>query len=388
MSERPPALLVLADGTVFRGRAFGARGRRSGEVVFNTSMTGYQEIATDPSYRGQIVTMTYPHIGNYGVNDLDVEAERPWIEGMVVRELAPIASNYRSTMDLDAWFAERGVIGIEGVDTRRLTRRLRIAGAINGVLATDTDDVDALVAEAKALPSMAGMDLVSGVTCKEAYGWDQPWPAPFDRRPDGLGDDPDPDRRYRVVAMDFGIKRNILRSLVTFGLDPHVVPATTSAEEILALEPDGVFLSNGPGDPAAVTYAIETIRGLLDKVPIFGICLGHQLLALAAGAETWKLKFGHRGANHPVRDHASGRIEITSQNHGFVVDEGSLEGTGFLPSHTNLNDMTNAGMASADRRAFAVQYHPEACPGPHDAQHLFHRFRRLIQGAPATTLSA
>ena len=369
------ALLVLSDGNHFRGRAFGALTERAGEVVFNTSMTGYQEIATDPSYAGQIVCMTYPHIGNYGVNPDDHEAPHPWIEGMVVKELSPVASNFRSRESLHDWFARTGVIGIEGVDTRRLTRRLRVDGAVNGVLAAgDGLDVAALTEKARALPSMAGRDLVEKVTCKEAYDWSEAWPSDFFEAPD-LGTE-----RHAIVAMDFGIKRNILRSMVTHGLDPHVVPATTSAQAILDRNPAGVFLSNGPGDPAAVTYAIETIRELLGKVPLFGICLGHQLLALAAGATTYKLKFGHRGANHPVREHATGKIEITSQNHGFVVDADSLADTGFEATHTNLNDMTNAGIASAAQRAFGVQYHPEAAPGPHDAHHLFARFRGLIEG--------
>ena len=386
MSNTRSALLVLADGTVFRGRAFGASGERTGEVVFNTAMTGYQEIATDPSYAGQIVCMTYPHIGNYGVNPEDVEAERPWIEGMVVRELSPLASNFRSTDELDDWFKRCGIMGIEGVDTRRLTRRIRIEGAINGVLSETETDVDRLAAQAAEAPDMAGLDLVRRVTCDASFSWDDPRP---ERWFGGIDEDGvAPTSRRKVVAIDFGIKRNILRSLVTCGLEPTVVPASTPAEEILAMEPDGVFLSNGPGDPAAVTYAVDTIRGLLGKVPIFGICLGHQLMALAAGARTYKLKFGHRGANHPVREHGSGRIEITSQNHGFVVDEESLDATGFEPTHTNLNDMTNAGIASDTLRAFGVQFHPEAAPGPHDAQHLFGRFRRLIEGEPATACAS
>ncbi len=392
-SQPAPALLVLADGSVFRGRAFGAIGERAGEVVFNTAMTGYQEIATDPSYAGQIVCMTYPQIGNYGTNAEDHEASVPWIEGMCVRELSPVASNFRSTQKLEDWFAETGVVGIEGIDTRRLTRLLRVDGAIGGVISSVDLDEASLAAKAKALPSMDGQDLASKVTCAAPYAWAEAWPAEFTTLPtmieaadgDTLADDGAP---LRVVAMDFGAKRNILRSLVTFGLQPTVVPATTTAEEILALEPDGVFLSNGPGDPAAVTYAVETIRGLLGKVPLFGICLGHQLMALAAGATTYKLKFGHRGANHPVREHATGRIEITSQNHGFVVDGESLEGTGFSATHTNLNDMTNAGIASDALRAFGVQFHPEAAPGPHDAQHLFRRFRRLIRGAAATATAS
>jgi carbamoyl-phosphate synthase small subunit len=381
-----PALLVLADGTTFRGEAFGAEGERVGEVVFNTAMTGYQEIATDPSYAGQIVCMTYPHIGNYGVNDEDVEASRPWIEGMVVRELSPRASSFRATDVLEAWYAKNGIVGIAGVDTRRLTRRLRLEGAAAGVLSTTDLDEASLAAKAAAAPSMEGQDLVSRVTCDAAYDWSEGWPPAWTRDPREPGSpDGDPGTPwnpvYRVACLDFGMKRNILRSLVSNGFAPRVLPASTPADEVLALEPDGVFLSNGPGDPAAVGYAIETVRHLLGKVPIFGICLGHQILALAAGARTWKLKFGHRGANHPVRDEATGRIEITSQNHGFAVDIDSLTKSGFVPTHTNLNDMTNAGIACPDRRAFAVQYHPEASPGPHDAQHLFLRFRHLLAGA-------
>ena len=376
MSSRG-ARLVLSDGSLFRGRAFGGPDDRAGEVVFNTSMTGYQEIATDPSYAGQVVCMTYPHIGNYGVNPDDHEAPRPWIEGMVVRELSPVASNFRSRESLEDWFARTGVLGIEGVDTRRLTRRLRLDGAVNGVLCADESASDeALIERARALPSMAGQDLVQRVTCSEPYDWTEGWDGAFLPTASVEG------ARHAIVVMDFGVKRNILRSMVAHGLDPYVVPATTPADAILARNAAGVFLSNGPGDPAAVTYAVDTIRDLLGKVPMFGICLGHQLMALAGGATTYKLKFGHRGANHPVQDHATRKIEITSQNHGFVVDAESLASTDFEPTHTNLNDMTNAGISSSVLRAFGVQYHPEAAPGPHDAQYLFSRFRALIEGAP------
>ena len=378
MSSPRPALLVLADGTVFRGRAFGADAERVGEVVFNTAMSGYQEIATDPSYAGQIVCMTCPQIGNYGVNDEDGEAATPWIEGMVVRELSLVASNFRARRELGAWYQEHGIPGIEGVDTRKLTRYLRVQGCVNGVLSTLSSDEAALKAKAKAAPRMDGLDLVKGVTCLKAYEWSEGWPARWFVAPElgGAG------KIHRVVALDFGIKRNILRALVSHGLAPTVVPATTSAAEILAYKPDGVFLSNGPGDPAAVTYAIATVKQLLGKVPIFGICLGHQIMALAAGGRTFKLKFGHRGANHPILDRTTGKIAITSQNHGFAVDEKSLEKTSFAGTHTNLNDDTNAGIASPAQRAFAVQYHPEAAPGPHDAHHLFQRFRDLIEGVP------
>ena len=380
MTTSRPALLVLADGLVFRGEGFGAAVEKTGEVVFNTAMSGYQEIATDPSYSGQIVCLTYPHIGNYGINDEDGEAPKPWVEGFVVRELSPVASNFRSRRSLAEWFAEHGIAGITGVDTRKLTRRLRMGGASNGVLSTSETRVEGLLERARAIPSMAGLDLAKGVTCAQPYEWSEGWPERWFAAPRGGT----PGKTYRVVAMDFGTKRNILRSLVSHGMLPTVVPATATAEEILSYEPDGVFLSNGPGDPAACDYAVKTVRKLLGKVPVFGICLGHQILALAAGARTGKLLFGHRGANHPILDLTTGKIEITSQNHGFFVREETLPGTGFVATHRNLNDETNAGIASPDLRAFAVQYHPEAAPGPHDAHHLFQRFRDLLDGIPLT----
>jgi carbamoyl-phosphate synthase small subunit len=372
---RKPALLALADGTVFRGTAFGALGERSGEVVFNTSMSGYQEIATDPSYAGQIVCMTYPQIGNYGVNLEDPEASLPWIEGLIVRELSPTVSNFRASGSLDEYLRDAGIVGLEGIDTRRLVRRLRVDGSINGVVSSVDLDAESVVQKAKAVPDMNGLDLVKDVTAKVARRWTEGYAATFA---------PDlsvaaAERRYSVVAMDFGMKRNILRSLVSMGLEPMVVPASESADAILARKPDGVFLSNGPGDPAAVGYAIATIKQLLGKVPVFGICLGHQLMGLAAGAKTWKLKFGHRGGNQPVRDMATGKIEITAQNHGFAVDVASLARTGFKETHVNWNDKTNEGIAAPSLGAFAVQYHPEAAPGPHDALHHFRRFRRLIE---------
>jgi carbamoyl-phosphate synthase small subunit len=372
---RKPALLALADGTVFQGTAFGALGERAGEVVFNTSMSGYQEIATDPSYAGQIVCMTYPQIGNYGVNLEDPEAALPWIEGLIVRELSPTVSNFRASGSLDTYLRDAGIVGLEGIDTRRLVRRLRVEGACNGVVSSVDLDAESLVQKAKAVPDMNGLDLVKDVTAKVARRWTDGYDATFA---------PDlsvkaAERRYSVVAMDFGMKRNILRSLVSMGLEPMVVPANESADAILARKPDGVFLSNGPGDPAAVGYAIATIKQLLGKVPVFGICLGHQLMGLAAGAKTWKLKFGHRGGNQPVRDMATGKIEITAQNHGFAVDVASLERTGFKETHVNWNDKTNEGIAAPSLGAFAVQYHPEAAPGPHDALHHFRRFRRLIE---------
>src|SRR5262245_16569856 len=375
MTARRPAILALADGSLYRGTAFGAVGERAGEVVFNTSMSGYQEISTDPSYAGQIVCMTYPHIGNYGVNADDPEAARPWIEGLVVREASPTVSNFRAGQSLDAYLRDAGIPAIEGVDTRRLVRRLRVDGAVNGVLSSVDLDPESVVAKAKAAPDMNGLDLVKVVTAREARDWTEGYADAF--RP--AEPVPATAKRYRVVAVDYGMKRNILRSLVASGFDPVAVPATEPAQAILARKPDGVFLSNGPGDPAAVTYAIQTIKSLLGKVPVFGICLGHQLMALAAGAKTYKLKFGHRGGNQPVKDMDTGRVEITAQNHGFAVDVKSLERTGFRATHVNLNDDTNEGIASDDLRAFAVQYHPEAAPGPHAAMHLFRRFRRLIE---------
>ncbi|MBL9088088.1 MAG: glutamine-hydrolyzing carbamoyl-phosphate synthase small subunit [Planctomycetia bacterium] len=380
MTSKKPALLVLADGTTFRGTAFGAIGERTGEVVFNTSMSGYQEIATDPSYTGQIVCLTYPLIGNYGVNLEDPESARPWIEGLIVRELSPVVSNYRSSGDLDAYLRAAGIVGIEGIDTRRLVRRLRVDGCVNGILSSGDVDPASLLRKAKAAPDMNGLDLVKVVSTATSSAWGEGFPKDL---PSGASV-PAGAKRYPVVAMDFGMKRNILRGLVANGFDPWVVPATTSAAAILERKPAGVFLSNGPGDPAAVTYAIQTIKALLGKVPVFGICLGHQMMALAAGAKTYKLKFGHRGGNQPVLDHDTGKVEITSQNHGFAVDVKSLERTGFRATHTNLNDDTNEGIASEALGAFAVQYHPEAAPGPHDAVHLFGRFRRLVETGKLT----
>ena len=384
MSTRPPAILALADGSLFRGTAFGAHGERAGEVVFNTSMTGYQEIATDPSYTGQIVTLTYPQIGNTGVNRDDPESGHPYIEGLVIRELSPVVSNYRATGDLHEYLRAAGVVGIDGIDTRRLVRRLRIDGAINGVLSSVDLDPKSLLAKAKAVPDMNGLDLVKKVSTTTASRWTEGYPKEL--APDlGIAADA---KRYPIVAVDYGMKRNILRSLVACGFDPWVVPASESAEAILERKPAGVFLSNGPGDPAAVTYAIATLKKLLGKTPIFGICLGHQLMALAAGAKTYKLKFGHRGGNQPVMDLETGRVEITSQNHGFAVDVPSLGKTGFRATHTNLNDDTNEGIASDDLAAFAVQYHPEAAPGPHDALHLFTRFRRIVEGGSRVPAAA
>ncbi|MEM8885472.1 MAG: glutamine-hydrolyzing carbamoyl-phosphate synthase small subunit [Planctomycetota bacterium] len=368
------AKLVLSDGTVFTGTAFGAPVEILGEVVFNTAMTGYQEVLTDPSYAGQIVVMTYPHIGNYGINREDVESRRPWVAGFVVRERARRPSNYRSDMDLDAYLKENGIPGIEGIDTRALVRRVRMHGAMPAVLSSvDLDDAS-LIAKAKAAPGMAGQDLVRSVSSDEEYAWSEGEPRDFATTPER------PTPTYRVAAIDCGIKRNILRLLWDAGFDVRVFPATATAEQIMAWKPDGIFLSNGPGDPEPVTYVADTVRSLLpERVPTFGICLGNQILALACGAKTYKLKFGHRGGNQPVKDLATGKVEITSQNHGFAVDTDSLEGANLEITHVNLNDGTIEGFRHREYPAFAVQYHPEAAPGPHDSRYLFARFRELIE---------
>lgn len=374
MSDRK-AYLALADGTIFPGRAFGAEGVVTGEVVFTTGMTGYQEVLTDPSYCGQIVTMTSPHIGNTGINGEDPESVngKPQVAGFVVRDLSFTVSNWRSEQSLDQYLAKHGIIGISEIDTRRLTRHLRDKGSQNGAIGTGNPDD--LVSRARSAPSMEGLDLVSRVTPKEEYEFSEsrgPWSAPFGEEPPATSDRP------HVVAIDFGAKRNILRCLVDVGCRVTTVPATTSAAAILAKNPDGIFLSNGPGDPAAVTYAIETIKGLVGKKPIFGICLGHQLLALALGARTYKLKFGHRGLNQPVKDLSTGRVEITTQNHGFVVDVESLKGIA-ESTHLHLNDGSSEGLQAPELKAFSVQYHPEAAAGPHDALYLFSRFKRLMR---------
>jgi carbamoyl-phosphate synthase small subunit len=359
------AWLVLADGTTFEGRPFGARGTTVGEVVFTTAMTGYQEVLTDPSYHGQIVTMTAPQIGNVGVNRDDSEAvgDAPRVAGFVVRDASPIASNWRAQEPLEAYLARHGVVGITDVDTRRLTRHLRDRGSQNAAIGSD--DVESLLRRARQAPDMNGLDLVRFVTPKEPYAWTEgrgAWKTSLERP-----------LEHHVVVFDFGIKRNILRTLTDCGCRLTVVPATTGADDVLAMRPDGVFLSNGPGDPAAVTYAIETVRTLLGKQPLFGICLGHQLLALALGAKTYKLKFGHRGANQPVKDLTTGRVEITTQNHGFCVDLATLP-SGATSTHVHLNDGTSEGLAVPSLRAFSVQYHPEAAAGPHDALYMFTRF--------------
>ncbi len=365
------AHLVLADGTTFEGRPFGARGVTTGEAVFTTAMTGYQEVLTDPSYHGQLVTMTAPEIGNTGVNKDDTEAvgDSPRVAGFIVRDESPVASSYRSEETLHAYLARHGIVGIADVDTRKLTRHLRDKGSQNAAIGTEGPE--ALLRRARAAPDMNGLDLVKLVTPKERYGWTE-------GRGKWTTSAPKP-AKHHVVVYDYGIKRNILRCLVDSGCRVTVVPAGATAADVLSLKPDGVFLSNGPGDPAAVTYAIESIKGLLGKQPIFGICLGHQLLALALGAKTFKLKFGHRGGNQPVKDLATGRVEITTQNHGFCVDLGTLP-PGATSTHVHLNDGTSEGLAIPPLKAFSVQYHPEAAAGPHDALYMFERFVTAMAG--------
>ncbi len=366
------ALLVLRDGRVFRGEALGVAGQTWGEVIFNTAMSGYQEILTDPSYRGQIVAMTYPMIGNYGVNAEDVESRRPWVNGFVVKEATTVPSNWRGTVSLDAYLKAHGVVGIQGIDTRALTRHLRDQGAQDGIISSTDLDEERLRARARELPGLIGRDLVSEVTGEADVAWRE---GPWDRE-HGYRAPPAP--RFKVVAYDAGIKFTILRQLAGIGCEVTVVPAATPAESVLERRPDGVFLSNGPGDPEAVPYLVQAVRGLLGRVPVFGICLGHQIIGLAAGGRTFKLPFGHHGANHPVKDVATGRVEITAQNHGFAVDPASVERGGWVQSHLNLNDETCEGLRHRDWPAFSVQYHPEASPGPHDANYLFHRFADLM----------
>jgi carbamoyl-phosphate synthase small subunit len=371
------AILALEDGRVFNGRAAGARTHHGGEVVFNTSLTGYQEVFTDPSYAGQIVCLTYPHIGNVGANHDDEESDKPYIEGLVVREFSALASNWRSTESAQQYLDRHGVPVIGDLDTRALVRHLRERGALRGVVATDGTPADKLVAEARAIPTMAGLELASRVTCAKKYDWAQgsiDLATTIIEKPSG----PEGGARYRVVAYDFGIKQNILRLLADHGCDVIVVPAQTSAEDVLALKPHGVFLSNGPGDPEPIGYAIQNIRKLLGRMPIFGICLGHQLCGLALGGRTFKLKFGHHGSNHPVKNLLTGKVEITAQNHGFCVDPDSLPSSDVEITHVNLNDHTNEGMRHRSLPLFSVQYHPEASPGPHDARYLFDGFLKMM----------
>ena len=370
-----PAVLALEDGTVFEGQSFGAPVERSGEVVFNTAITGYQEIFTDPSYAGQIVVLTNPEIGNYGTNDSDNEAARPYIEGLVVREFSPLASNWRADETAREFLTTNRVPVLGGVDTRALVRHLRSRGVMRGVLSTSGADPRELVERARQSPSMAGLDLATRVSTPERYEWDK-GVAPCS--PSDLEKAP-ADSRFHVVAYDFGIKRNILRRLVQAGCRLTVVPAMTPAEDVLSLKAQGVFLSNGPGDPEPLQYQAGEMRKLIGRVPIFGICLGHQILGLALGGKTYKLKFGHRGANHPVLNKVTGRVEITSHNHGFAVDPDSLNLNEIEITHTNLNDETLEGFRHRSHPVFCVQYHPVAAPGPHDSRYLFDDFVKLMQ---------
>jgi carbamoyl-phosphate synthase small subunit len=362
------AILLLEDGTVFEGRSFGATGIATGEVVFNTSMTGYQEITTDPSYYEQILTMTYPMIGNYGTNTLDWESRKVFCSGFIVKENCPLPSNWRNEKTFSDYLKENKVVGLEGIDTRKLVRHIRNEGAMRGIISSSEMNIEKLKKQLQQYPGLVGRDIVKQVTFGKSYAWDK-------GVVDVIADkELKPAKKYKVVALDYGIKENILRLLVSNGCKVQVMPADATAKEILAKKPDGIFLSNGPGDPAAVTYAINTIRDLLGKVPIFGICLGNQLLGLALGGKTYKLKFGHRGANHPVKNLDTGAIEITSQNHGFCVDIDSLVGKNVELTHINLNDNTLEGLRCKKLKAFSVQYHPEASPGPHDSQYLFNQF--------------
>src|SRR5262245_53598563 len=370
------AILALEDGTWYRGVAAGAQGETSGEVVFNTSMTGYQEVLTDPSYAGQIVTMTAPQIGNYGVASGDAESQVPRVAGFVMREESPLASNWRAEGTLRDYLVSHHIVAIADIDTRSLTRVLRSAGVMRGVIATGQMDPDELVARARAIPKMEGSDLVRGVTCDSPYAWRDRASATGDADHVEFGLPPPrrASRRLRVAAYDFGVKWNILRRLDAYGCDVQVFPADAPASDLLASGPDGIFLSNGPGDPAVLTYAIDNVRQLVNTDrPMFGICLGHQILGLAVGGQTFKLKFGHRGANHPVKELSSGKVEITSQNHGFAVDPGSLPAD-VRVTHLNLYDGTVEGFCHTTKPIFSVQYHPEASPGPHDADYLFRQF--------------
>lgn len=385
MGAVKPAILALADGTVFKGTALGTTGETTGEVVFNTALSGYQEILTDPSYRGQMVTMTYPHIGNYGINQEDIESRRPWLAGFIVKEACPYPSNWRSRMTLDEYLQSHGIVGIQGIDTRALTTHLRDHGSQQALISHVDLDPARSVQKAREAPSIIGRDLVKEVTCSTPYQWTED---------SGRWKFNPPSRRngFKVVAFDFGIKYNILRRLVDEGCDVTVVPASTTADTVLALNPDGVFLSNGPGDPEAVPYAAEVVRKLFGKRPIFGICLGHQIIGLALGLQTYKLKFGHHGANHPVLDLETRKVEITSQNHNFAVrgeappvGKDRVRGTAWETphgrvqlTHVSLNDEAVEGLRCLDLPAFSVQYHPEASPGPHDASYLFRRFTDLM----------
>jgi carbamoyl-phosphate synthase small subunit len=375
-SSSKPALLVLADGTVFKGWSFGASGTTIGEVVFNTGMTGYQEVSTDPSYLGQIVTFTYPELGNTGVNLEDEESERPQIAGAIARNVCFKPSNWRATQSFPDYLKQHGIPGIYGIDTRTLTRKLRSTGAMNGAISSEILDPADLLMKVQEAPSMAGLNLVKQVSTKEVYEWSDPTSPIWEFRP--TLDTPAAEQPLTVVAIDFGIKRNILRRLASYGCRIIVVPVNTPPEEILKYNPDGIFLSNGPGDPATVTEGIETVRALMSsQKPMFGICMGHQILGLSLGAETFKLKFGHRGLNHPCG--LSQQVEITSQNHGFAIDADSLAASEVEITHLNLNDRTVAGLRHKQLPVFSVQYHPEASPGPHDADYLFDQFVKSMQ---------
>lgn len=368
------AILLLEDGTVFEGTSFGAKGQKCGEVVFNTSMAGYQEILTDPSYNEQIITMTYPLIGNYGTNQSDRESRKIFASGFVVKESCTYPSNWRNKSPLSDYLEANNVIGLEGIDTRKLVKHIRTQGAMKGIISSTDLNINNIREKLESYPGLVGRDIVKNVTIKKPYSWDK---AVVDVL---SGTEKKPEKKYEVVAFDFGIKHNILRLLVTYGCNVKVVPAAASPDYVLSQEPDGVFLSNGPGDPAPVTYAVETVKELLGKVPIFGICLGHQILSLALGGKTYKLKFGHRGANHPVKNLQTGKIEITTQNHGFCVDVVSLKKKDIELTHVNLNDNTVEGIRCKELGAFSVQYHPEASPGPHDSAYLFAEFIKLMTG--------
>ncbi len=376
MRSKQKAILALEDGTVFEGWSFGFSGEKTGEVIFNTSMTGYQEILTDPSYKGQIVTMTYPLIGNYGINQEDIESQAPKVEGFIVKENSSIFSNWRGDQLLSDYLIHHRIMGVEGMDTRAITKHIRSAGAMKAILSTEDLRQDRLIEKAKASPGLIGRDLVKEVSCDKTYHWTRGSDSQF------LNDAPPPslnDLRFKVVALDYGIKYNILRSLCDWNGEVTVLPASSSAESILSYHPDGILLSNGPGDPEGIPYAIETVRQLIGKKPIFGICLGHQLLGLALGGKTFKLKFGHRGANQPVKDLKTGKVMITSQNHGFSVDPYSLDPEEVELTQVNLNDQTLEGMRHKRLPIFSVQYHPEASPGPHDAQNLFGEFIKMME---------
>ena len=361
MLNKKPAKLILSNGKIFQGFSFGKIGTTIGEVCFNTGMTGYQEILTDPSYCGQLVTMTYPHIGNYGINDNDVESNNIQVSGFIIKENSPIYSNYRATTSLSSYLKNNNIVGIQNIDTRALTKCIRDEGAMNGIISSNSLDNSKLKKLLNKHPSMDGMDLAQKVTCKKDYNWN---------KNKGL---------YKVAAIDYGIKFNILRSLEDAGCKIKVFPASTSFEKLKLFNPDGIFLSNGPGDPAAVSYGIKTVQKLLDtNIPIFGICLGHQILALALGSETYKLKFGHRGCNHPVKNLGTGNIEITSQNHGFAVKKSSLS-KDIIITHTSLNDQTIEGIKYKNKPVFSIQYHPESSPGPHDSKYLFNNFITLMK---------